>query len=439
MKKVYLVGAGPGDPGLITVKGLQILRQADVVIYDYLVDKRLLEYVKEEAELICKEDTGKILVKKARENKKVVRLKNGDPGIFGRLSEEIDALVKNNIEFEIVPGVTSASAAGAMAGVPLTNRRFSSSVVFVTGREAKDKKESSIDWQGIAKCRTIVLYMAVGNISEIAGKLIFAGKSKDTPVIAVSNVGKVDQIALRTKLGDLLKEKRINSPSIFIITKEIKRLKKEKRILFTGLSKERFFLNKSYTHLPLIKIKPVGDYTKFDNYLRNIWQFDWLVFTSRYGVEYFFRRLREIGLDARILSNIKIAVIGNSTKERLADFGVSADMVTEEESSKGLLRVFKREELRGKKIFLPRSDISDKGLEEGLRGLGAEVTSSFAYRNVMPDNLPDLDLRLFNEIMFTSPSGVRNFIKRYGIPRKIKIRCVGDVTRKEAEKWNLKG
>lgn len=454
MKKVYLVGAGPGDPGLITTRGLELLKQADVVIYDYLVDKRLLDHAKDDAELICCDtlekkrysdgflrNQGKInrlVINKTKEGKKVVRLKNGDPSVFGRLSEEIDALVKNNIEFEIVPGVTAASAVGAAAGVPLTNRRFSSSVVFVTGHEAEDKRETGIDWEAIARCGTIAFYMAVENISGIAKKLISAGMPKDTPVVAVSSAGTVNQKVLKIKLGDLSKEKRINPPAVFIVTKKIGRLKKEKRILFTGLSKERFFLKGTYVHLPLIKIVPLADYAEFDGHLKNIWQFDWIVFTSRYGVEYFFRRLKTKGNDVRILSNIKIAVIGNSTREHLGDFGISADLVPKEESSNGLLTAFKGEELRDKRIFLPRSDISDKGLEEGLRSLGALVTSTFAYRNVMPDNLPDIDLGLFNEIVFTSPSGVRNFVKRYGVPKKIKIRYIGDVTRIEAERWNLK-
>lgn len=428
MKKIYLVGAGPGDPGLITVKGLEILKQADVIIYDYLVDKRLLEYAKEGAELICRENGSSFLIKKVKEGKKVIRLKNGDPAIFSRLSQELDVLRKNKIEFEIIPGVTAASAAGCFSGVPLTDRRFSSSVVFVTGHEAEGK--SSIDWKSIAGCGTIVLYMAVGNISKIIEKL---GKSGDTPVVVASDAGRVNQKILKLRLGDLRKENGIKPPAIFIITRNAREIKRNKCILFTGLSKERFFIKENYVHLPLIRIKPLEDYTEFDNYLRDIRQFDWIVFTSRYGVEYFFKRLK-----TRLPDNIRIAVIGASTKNRLLEFGIIADLVPRKESSEGLLNEFKKIDIKDKRIFLPRSDISDKGLEEDLKRSGAKVTSSFAYRNVMPDNLPDLDLSSFSEIMFTSPSGVRNFVKRYGVPKKIKIRCIGDVTRREAEKWSLR-
>lgn len=418
--KVYLVGAGPGDPGLITVKGLEILKQADVVIYDNLVDKRLLDYAKEGAKLICKE---KADIKKIAEDKKVVRLKSGDPSIFGRTSQEIDDLIKNKIDYEIIPGVTAGSAAACMAGMPLTDRRFSSSVVFVTGHEANGK--NSIDWESIANCGTVVLYMAVKNIKDIAEKLISAGKPRNTPVVVVS-----DQKVLKTRL-DSIEAERISPPAIFIITKEA-RLKRNNKVLFTGLSKERFFLKDTYVHLPLIKIKPLEDYTEFDNYLENIKEFDWIVFTSRYGVECFFKRL-----NVRIPDKMKFAVIGNSTKNRLKDYGIIADLAPKEESSKGLLKEFEKINIKNKKIFLPRSDISDKGLEKGLSGQGAVVRSSIAYRNVMPDNLPDLDFDSFKEIMFTSPSGVRNFVKRYGAPCRIKISCIGDVTKREAKKWNL--
>ena len=155
-------------------------------------------------------------------------------------------------------------------------------------------------------------------------------------------------------------------------------------------------------------------------------------------MEYFFKRLKTLGLDARILNGVKIAAIGNCTRNKLLDFTTSADLTPKKESSKGLIDEFRRLGIKDKKIFLPRSDISDKGLEKEFEKLGAEVTSSFAYKNVMAKDLPDLDLDLFDEIMFTSPSGVRNFVNRYGkVPEKVKITCIGDVTKKEAEKWGL--
>ena len=507
--KVYLVGAGPGKPDLITVRGLNILKEADVVIYDYLVDKRLLDQAKKGAELICCDQLGPstslrangehsrtigkkrysdgfltrsttpstvgslsvnperigasysdesnglkaqdkisdLMVRKAKGGKRVIRLKNGDPSIFSRCSQELNALVKEKIEFEVIPGVTAASAASSYLGVPLTDRRLSSSVVLVTGHEDPKKDKSLIDWKKISSCPTIVLYMAIENISKIVSRLLEAGKSSNTSVVAVSRAGDINQKMVRGRLRNIaekVKRESITAPAIFIIgrvaelEKEFNWLKRNKRILFTGLSKERFFTKGTYFHFPLIKIEPMEDYEEFDNYLKNIKRFDWIVFISRYGVEYFFKRLNNLGFDSRNLSEIKIAAIGSSTKNRLLDFGVITNLVPKQENRRGLIDEFKKIVLKDKKIFLPRSSLSDKGLGREFKELGAKVTSSFAYRNVMPKDLPDLDLNNFSEIIFTSPSTVRNFKKRYeGLPKNVKIRCIGDVTLKEARKCRL--
>ena len=478
--KVYLVGAGPGRPDLITVRGLNILKEADVVIYDYLVDRQLLGYTKEGAELVCCDRLAKkgrysdgfsihqekitdLVIEKAKKGKKVIRLKNGDPSIFSRCSQELEALVKSKIEFEIVPGVTAASAASCLTGIPLTDRKHATDCVFVTGHEAPNKDESAldpstslrvnpersrgIDWNAIAKNGTVVLYMAVENLANIVKKLVEAGKDKNTPVVMVQNASLLNQRVLRGTLKDIAvkaKDEKIKPPAIIIIGKVAKLeknfnwLRKNKRVLFTGLSEERFFIKGTYFYLPLIKICPLENYDKFDDYLRSIRNFDWVVFASRYGVGYFFKRLNAIGNDARALTHIKIAAVGNSTKNRLLDFGIHADLVPREESSRGLLKRFKKENINGKRIFMPRSDLSDKGLKNGLKRLGAVVTSIYAYSNVMPADLPNLDLSFFDEIMFTSPSTVRNFKKRYGkVPKETKISCIGDVTLAEAQKCKL--
>lgn len=461
--KVYLVGAGPGKPDLITVRGLNILKEAEVVIYDYLVDKSLLEYTKDGAELICCDELGKkryangflvhqnkinnLLIRKAKEGKKVARLKNGDPSIFSRCSQELEVLTKNKIEFEVVPGVTAAVAAAGLNGIPLTDRRYASSCVFVTGHEDPTKKESLLDWDSLAKISALVLYMAVENLDEIVSRLLGAGKDENTPVAIVQDASLITQRILTGTLKDIAqkaKEQSLKPPAIVIIGKVIKLekefnwLRKSKRILFTGLSQERFFNKGVYFHLPLIKIEPLDDYREFDNYLKRIRNFDWIVFASRYGVEYFFKRLKAKGYDLRVLSDIKIAAIGNSTKNRLLDFGIIADLVPKKESSEGLVTEFKNLDIKGKRIFLPRSDISDKGLEKACKRLGAKITTSFAYKNVMPKDLPDLNLDYFDEIMFTSPSTVRNFKRRYKkVPKNVKVRCIGDVTLRETKRCRL--
>ena len=460
--KVYLVGAGPGKPDLITVRGLRILREADVVVYDYLVDERLLDEAREGAELIrCDglrsrkaaglsvsiEELNRLVVEQAGQGKKVIRLKNGDPSLFGRLSRELEALVENKIGFEIVPGVTAASAAAAFTGVPLTDRRFSSSVALVTGREDPVKDITLIDWEGISGCSTIVLYMGVGNLRRTVEELRAVGKSPLTPVVVVTRAGGPEQRTVRARLEDLADKTEageIAAPAIFIIG-ETAKLEREfnwskinKRIWFTGLSRERFFLPGNYFHLPLIKIEPMENYDELDGYIRRIREFAWIVFTSRYGVKYFFRRLNSLEFDSRHIAGRKIAAIGKSTENMLLNFGVRPDLIPELESSRGLIREFKNIDLRGKQIFLPRSDISDKGLGEALKEQGARVWSSFAYRNRMPDNLPDLDLNSFDQVIFTSPSTVRNFIERYKrLPAKVKVRCIGAVTREEARRCRL--
>lgn len=461
--KVYLVGAGPGKADLITVRGLDILKEADVVIYDYLVDKRILENAKGGAELICCDRLGKkrysngflihqdkinsLLVKKAKEGKKVIRLKNGDPSIFSRCSQELEVLAKNNIEFEVVPGVTAAVAASALSGIPLTDRKFASTCVFVTGHEDPKKKESFIDWEAISKMGTIILYMAIENLQTIVSQLLKAGKSEDAPIAIIQDVSLPTQKILTGTLKNIVKRakyKKIRPPAIAIIGEVVKLekqfnwLKKNKRILFTGLSQERFFMKGSFFHLPLIKIERLDNYKGFDNHLKNIKKFDWIVFSSRYGVEYFFRRLRTINSDSRVLANAKIAAIGDSTKNRLLDFGILANLVPGKESSVGLVKEFNKIDIKDKKIFLPCSDISDKGLSKALKELGAKVTTGFAYKNVMPKDLPDLNLNEFDEIMFTSPSTVRNFVKRYkAVPKNVKVRSIGAVTLKEAKRCKI--
>ena len=453
--KVYLIGAGPGSPGLITVKGRAILREADIVIYDYLVDKAILEEAKDNAQLICREDLSERLntftVSCAKKGKKVIRLKSGDSAVFGRYAQELRALSRERIEFEVVPGVTAATAASSFSGIPLTEKDTASSCAFVTGRESL-KKKSLINWRALAESGTIVLYMAADSLEKIAAELIRVGKNKRTPVGIIKNISLPTQRLVISSLGKIAKgakQLKVRPPTIIIIgevvrlEKELNWLKNSKRILFTGLSKERYFEHGSYFHLPLIRIEPLDNYSEFDKILLKIEQFDWIVFASRYGVEYFFRRLKEIKQDTRSLNGIKIAAVGNSTASKLLDFGLFADLIPKNESSSGLIAEFSarsgKANLKGKKIFLPRSNLSDKGLGDAFKGLGAKVTSSCAYRNVMPDELPKLDLSFFDEIVFTSPSTVRNFKKKYKrIPSDIKVKCIGKVTEKQLKKCKLK-
>ncbi|MFH1958001.1 MAG: uroporphyrinogen-III C-methyltransferase [bacterium] len=452
--KVYLIGAGPGDPGLITVKGLEILKQAEVVIYDYLVDKTILKYASPTAELICADELdrerfsiNKIMVKKAKAGKRVARLKNGDPFVFGRANEEIEALSKNRIEFSVIPGVTAANAASCFSGIPLTARGVSSNVVFATGHEDPKKNKGFINWKNIAQADTIVLYMAVENLPQITQKLLVSGKKINTPAAVISDVSRIGQKIVTGVLKDIsnkTKAEKISAPAIVIIGDVVKKERnfnwfgKNRKILFTGLSSERFFEKGIIFHLPMIEIKPLNDYNEMDKWIKKINTFDWIVFSSRFGALYFFRRLLGQGFDTRVLNGIKIAAIGNSTAGKLREYGIIADIIPKQESSSGLLGELRKLNIAGAKIFLPRSDIADKGLTEGLKKFDAVVYSCVAYRNVMPENLPDMDFDFFDEIIFSSPSAGRNLIKRYGKPpERIRIRAIGSVTGKELKKWGL--
>ncbi|MFH1283821.1 MAG: uroporphyrinogen-III C-methyltransferase [bacterium] len=454
-RKVYLIGAGPGKHDLITVRGKRIIEQAEVIIYDYLVDKELLAYARQDAELICcgklahkgkysyghpveQEVIDRIILKKAAENKKVVRLKNGDPAFFSRFSEELKMLLNADIEFEVVPGITAAGAASCLSGIPLTDRDLASSCVFAAGHESASKERNN-NGEILSQSGTLVIYMGVGNLKKIIKKVIETGKSAETPVAIIKDISLISQQLIRGTLDDIVRkaeEAHLTPPAIIIIgevagmNRKYNWSERNKRILFTGLSQERYFLEGTYVHLPMIRIEPLADYTEFDEHVKHIRDFDWIVFTSRVGVEYFFKRFNYLGFDARHLHNIKIAVIGQSTRQELNQHGLMPDVIPQDESSKGLVDALKDNDIKGSKIFIPRSNLSDKGMEKACTDLSAEVIASLAYNNVMPPDLPDLNLKEFNEILFTSPSTVRNFKRRYGtIPDDISVACIGDVTK----------
>lgn len=451
--KVYIVGAGPGEPDLITVKGLKILEEADVVIYDRLINRRILSYAREEAELISLDDItarsahsiGKLMVEKAKKGLKVLRLKNGDPFVFGRTTQELKPLLENRIKFCLVPGITAANAASCYSGIPLTCREKASTVLILTGREAKGKKESSINWNKIVQAETIVIYMTVASLNEIVTNLIKAGRPPRTASALIANISNIGQRTIRTtlkRLASKAEEENISPPAIVIIGNvveyepDLNWFRKEKKVLFTGLSQERYYEKGLIFHLPMIEIKPCDDYREMDVLIKDLKQFHWILFSSRYGVYYFMERLFKCGKDCRELSGIKIAAIGSSTANKLREYGIKADLIPSRENSQGLLSEFKKIKPKGLKILLPRSDIADKGLTKGLKALGAKVYPCVAYRNVMPKDLPELNFNFFDEIIFTSPSTVRNFMRRYkGIPSSLKVKWIGEVTKEAVERW----
>lgn len=457
--KVYFVGAGPGAADLITVRGKKILESADLVIYDYLSNTAILEYVPRYAGTISVETVSKrkgrrdpvketeklteYIISKFREGLKIVRLKSGDPMLFSRISQEAQALASENIEFEIVPGISAGSAAASLMGIPLTDRNISSGCLFLTGKESSEEKKVETDWCAVANQGTLILYMAVSEISLISRKLVRAGKDENTPVAVIMDVSLPSQKIITGTLDNItavVSEENIRPPAVFIVgetvnyEKLINWTRKNRNILFTGLSEFRPYLSGNYHHVPHIEIVPLEDYTPMDREIAGIEKYDWIVFTSRYGVKYFFERFL-ISLDIRRLGGIKVAAIGTSTADALFRFGIKADLVPSLESAQGLIDAFRNVDLKDKRILLPRSDISCKNLDKALKKYGAKVTDVIAYRNVEPENLPEIRLDNFQEIMFTSPSTVRNF-KKYSddIPPNIEINAIGHVTKKELKK-----
>jgi uroporphyrinogen III methyltransferase / synthase len=472
MKKVFLVGAGPGDPGLITVKGAQMLARADVVIYDYLSDPALLGGVPATAEIIYvgksgskhtmeQDEINTLIVKKGLQGKNVVRLKGGDPFVFGRGGEECEALRAAGLDFEVVPGVTSGIAAPAYAGIPVTHRKMASSVAFITGNEDPQKPSSSIQWKHLAKAvDTLVFYMGVGNLPAITNELIRQGKSPQTPVAVIRWGTKSQQ---RTVTGTLksivgiVKEKGILPPAITIVGDVVSLRSRvewfEKRPMFgkciintrtrtqaSELSVGLREMGAEVIEMPTIEIKPAKKGGRLDREIDKIDEYDWIVFTSPNGVESFFSRLVQKKADVRALSGAKIASIGPGTTAALWKFWVKADCTAEDSVAEGLVRAL--EPLgpwKGRKVLLPRAHDARDVLPDALRKWGARVSVVSAYTTTRPHNADRAVIDVvkngkYDLITFSSSSTFENFAslfnkKEFGkIAPSLRAASIGPVT-----------
>ena len=475
--KVYLVGAGPGDPGLITMRGKYLLERAEVLVYDYLASKKLLKYVPKEATLIyagkrggvkhthTQEEINQMLVDHAKAGKLVVRLKGGDPFIFGRGGEEVQELYKAGVPFEVVPGVTSATAAATYAGIPITHRDYTASVAFLTGHEDPTKENSNIDWAKLATgAGTLVVYMGIKNLPVIAANLIKHGRDPKTPVAVVrwastpeqrSVVGTLDTIV------DIVKDAGITPPSLIIVG-EVVSLKEsvdwyEKRPLFgrkmivtrtreqaselvAGLEEA----GASCLEYSTINIEPVESYDILDSELERLNEYHWIVFTSINGVKFFFDRLFAKGMDARDLKGPDIAVVGKATADYLFQYGLNADLIPSVFTGEGLAESLLDQGVEGRNILIPRAVHAREILPETLRGAGAQVTVAPVYRNVPPQGRKealraDLEAGNVDMITFTSSSTVRNFLTMVdaadnaelrALLGKARIAAIGPITAK---------
>ena len=444
--KVYLIGAGPGDPGLITVKGIECIKQADVIIYDYLAPSTLLKHTRSDAECIyvgkkggdhtlSQERINALLVEKANKGLTVARLKGGDPFIFGRGGEEAEELVKAGISYDVVPGVTSAVAAPAYAGIPLTHRQFTSTVAFVTGHEDPSKKESNIDWNALARgIGTIVFLMGVKNLPHIVDQLIRHGMPHETPVAIVRWGTTPAQVTVTGTLDTIFAQAKMTgmkAPAIIIVGKVVT-LRKElkwfesrpllgKRLVVTRAREQASDLVALLSELgaeclefPTIKVIPPDDWEPLDTAINRLSGYDWLVFTSVNGVNFFFNRLFENDKDVRVFQGIQTACIGPATAKRLLEFGLKTDILPESYRAEAVVDAFKNETITGKKILLPRAKEARPVLPVELTKRGAHVEEITAYQT---EAIHEGVERLLNQlttgaidlITFTSSSTVKNF------------------------------
>jgi uroporphyrinogen III methyltransferase/synthase len=449
--RVYLVGAGPGDVELITLKGYGLICQADVILHDHLIPTELLRLAKAEAEVITvgkfasrhtmsQDRINALLVEKAAEHRIVVRLKGGDPFLFGRGGEEAEACAEAGVEFEVVPGVTSALAAPSYAGIPPTHRDFTPSVAIVTGHR-KEEKDIEIPDAG-----TIVFLMGVSNIRNIVNSLLKAGWSPRTKIAAIERGTFYNQRVVTGILESFVQtvqEADLCTPAVFIVGKVVALHEKlnwfgrKPRVLVLGTHPEKYTHLGTIVHRPIVKCVPLEDYSKLDEILKEIEKFDWLIFTSAHGARFFFERLRLNGSDARALHSVKVAVIGTTTARQLTAFGILADLVADTQSSAGLLEKFGTLEMKDKNVLLPQATAASGELSEGLVALGASVEEIPVYMTVEMEPA-DVDFQYIDKILFTSGSTVRAFVKKFGpVPSHIKVHCLGVPTQQEARKHGI--
>jgi uroporphyrinogen III methyltransferase/synthase len=481
--KVYLIGAGPGDPELITVKGMKLLQRAEVVVYDYLASKKLLKQVPKDAELVyvgkmggvhhahTQDEINRMLVDFARQGKTVVRLKGGDPFIFGRGGEEIEVLVDHGIAYEVVPGVTSATAAATYAGVPITHRQYTASVAFITGHEDPTKAASNIAWDKIATgIGTLVFYMGIKNLPIITEKLMANGRSPETPVVVVRWASTPEQQSVEGTLAtiaDRVRAAKIKPPALIVVGEVVslrdkinwyeKRPLFGKRILVTRTREQASELVHRLEDLganclegSTIALVPPDSWAELDQELRRLGDYDWLLFTSINATRFFFQRLAELGLDARNLKGPKIGVVGTATAEVLQAHGIRADLVPEEFTGEGLAAALLKEGMPGKKVLLPRAAKAREVLPETLSEAGATVTTVPVYRNVQPADYAEvrqaLEEKAIDLITFTSSSTVINFLEMLQCAGEaeqqrlldgVKIATIGPITAKTAVQKGL--
>ncbi|SIQ72775.1 uroporphyrinogen III methyltransferase / synthase [Paenibacillus macquariensis] len=479
--KVYLVGAGPGDAGLITVKGLECIKKADVVVYDRLANPRLLQSMRPGAQKVYvgklpdrhtmkQEEINQLLVDLALEGKTVTRLKGGDPTVFGRVGEEAELLRENGIRYEIIPGITSAISVPAYAGIPVTHRDMASSFSIITGHESPDKLDRMIQWDKLANATgTLIFLMGVAKIGYISQQLITNGRQASTPVALVRWGTRAEQETLTGTLADIedkVKAANFQAPAVIVVGDVVLQREKlmwaeymplfGKRILVTRARSQASELASRIEELggesyefPVIEIVKPSDPIEILNIEKSFSElesYDWIFFTSVNGVSFFFQHLQEQGLDIRSLHRAKIVAVGPATAEALKLRSIMPEQLPERFQAEGIVEMLGTRLEAGQKVLLPRGDKGRMWLPEKLTEMGLDVTNTVTYHTVITGEEDDELLRMFDEsgihaITFTSSSTVTNFLtimKRMGIQDPIKhlegveTFCIGEITAKTA-------
>jgi uroporphyrinogen III methyltransferase/synthase len=461
MSKVYLVGAGPGDPDLITWKGRKLLVLADVVLYDHLANEHLLQLTRKDCEHIYvgkkkavhaypQEEICAMMIERARRGLTVVRLKGGDPFIFGRGGEELEALAAAQVPYEVVPGVTSPLGIAAYSGVPLTHRDHTKVVTFVTGHDVP-----AIEWSKVGQSETLVIFMGIASIREIAHEIMAHGRSGDTPAIAVRWGTRPNQETVTGTLASIADEieKANLKPPATVIIGEVAGLHSKlawfeklplfgKQILVTRASDQAGdfsarlrSLGADAIELPVISIEAPEDPAPLDRAILHLALYDWLIFTSVNGVKFFMDRLDRSDQDLRSLK-ARICAIGPATRQAIENLHLKVDLMPQQYVAESVVEAFRSERLQGKRVLLPRAAVARDLIPTELEKLGAHIDVVEAYRNVIPEDAAARAHEIFSAarkpewITFTSSSTVSNCVAIAGREalEGIRIASIGPVT-----------
>jgi uroporphyrinogen III methyltransferase/synthase len=478
---VYLVGAGPGDPGLLTLKGKECLEQADLVLYDYLANPALLDLAPAQAERVYvgrrgrghyqdQGDINRLLIERAQAGQVVVRLKGGDPFVFGRGGEEAEAVAAAGVPFEVVPGVTAAVAVPAYAGIPVTHRTLASTMTVVTGHEDPSKGTTVIDWPKLAATSgTLVFMMGMKTLPMIVSRLLEEGRQPETPVAAIrwgtrseqrTIIGTLQDIVLKTAQAGL-------EPPTIIVVGEVVKLREHlnwfekrplfgKRIVLTRAREQAAEFARLLSAFgaepimaPTIKIVPPLSWDALDRALQGLSGYSWLLFTSVNGIAPFMERLRHARKDVRALAHLQVGAIGPRTADELVRYGITADLIPSEFQAEGMVAAMSRHDLQQAKILIPRAEVARDVLPEQLRLKGATVDVIPVYRTVMPESdlsrlKEQIEAGAIDVVTFTSSSTVSNFVELLGgaaearrTGAKTTIACIGPITARTAEEHGL--